>query len=85
MQTVKYLECDCGHTDHLVKFCYFNDERDAVYIHVQLPKEQQWYKRIWLGLRYIFGYQCKYGHWGESVLDLKKIDELHAFLHEFRK
>lgn len=84
-QVIKYIECACGHTDHVIRFGYFPDddlEYMRLYVHTQLPRER-WYKRLWLGIRYIFGYQCKYGHWGETVLDSDGVNQLSLLISDY--
>lgn len=44
-----------------------------------------WYKRLWMGLKYILGYKCCYGNFEEMILTKKhayQVYKLWAFLFE---
>jgi hypothetical protein len=83
-----YLECACSSNEHLVKVTYDVDSgipsASFVSIEVQLSK-QSWYRRIWPAIKYVFGYESKYGHWDETLLNLQQVGKLHALLHTFSK
>ena len=82
-----YIECACTSDEHLVRMTCDVDndhpERDSsIFIHVQLTR-QSWYRRIWPAIKYMFGYECKYGHWDEAMLNMEQVGKLHMFLHTF--
>jgi len=75
----KIMTCKCSSTEHQV--VYWVDEEDSqVYMSVFLSPLPL-IERIWVAIKYIFGYKCRYGHWEEFVLgeehreDLVKIAE----------
>ena len=75
---ISYYECQCECSDHTIRFVYDPDEND-LYTEVQLCQDHNVFERIWLALKYIFGYECKYGHWDCTLLkpeDCKEIKEL---------
>lgn len=77
----EYFECLCESNEHLVRVNYFVDEfeEDGIYVDIHLNSYEPWYKRIWLSLKYIFGYNCKYGHWDSWILkraDAEKFRDL---------
>lgn len=64
--TREYLECVCCSPDHLFQMCLhdeYNGEEPILYTEVQLRQYRRWYKRLWIAVKYFFGYQCRYGHW----------------------
>lgn len=76
---VLYMECECYSPEHMLKFeinDYGDDDIDMV-CYSQLTPYLPWYWRIWAAIRYIFGYESKYGHWDcfifqkQDVLQLK--------------
>jgi hypothetical protein len=75
----KTIYCSCEATEHFLSFIIEDDE---MYIHFFLS-EEIWYKRLWLGIKYIFGYKCKYGHFGEIVLVDKQAQQLKEIAEEF--
>lgn len=69
MEDNLYVECACHSPEHLIKFSRFKDDEDKeVYLHVFLTNDG-FFKRVIKGLKYIFGYKCRYGHFSEIVLN----------------
>ena len=62
------LMCECGHNEHQIVFTTFMDVENSeeVYISYYLEKKS-FFKRLLYGIKYIFGYQSKYGAFGEIV------------------
>lgn len=65
----RYFDCACDSSEHIIRFIIDEDVdkigkkyRD-IYLEIQLSQSNNWFKRLWKGIRYIFGYECKYGHW----------------------
>lgn len=62
----EYLDCACNSSDHTLRFIthdeYKGDE-PAMYTEVQLRQYHRWYARLWAAIKYVFGYECRYGHW----------------------
>lgn len=80
------LICSCGDVSDQIIMRYWTDyEHDdypEVYVSYHLNK-LPFFKRLKLGLKYIFGYTCKYGNFGETILrpkDYPKIEEVADFL-----
>lgn len=85
MDKVLHLDCDCFELEHTLRYSYLidNDIRlSEVFVHTFLSL-QPWYKRIWHGIKYIFGYKSKYGHFDETTLEYKKVIKLRDFLTDF--
>lgn len=57
-----FFECECGSSEHTLRFD-LDREVPTLYTSVFLNDWRPWYKRVWVGIKYIFGYKCKYGHW----------------------
>lgn len=69
----KLFICQCNSTEHQLIFSYFPDDEDKeVYVSVHLIPERNILKRIWMAIKYIFGYRCCYGHFDEFIF--KKSD-----------
>lgn len=79
----KILICDCSSAEHQMVL-RFDDDKDLgrmVYVEIHLVP-LVWYKRLWRGLKYIFGHKCKYGDFEEIILSPKHADQVHAlYLH----
>lgn len=61
--------CKCENTEHQLIFSYFpEDEEDReIYVSVNLLPEYNIFKRIWTGLKYIFGHRSIYGYFDEFI------------------
>jgi hypothetical protein len=83
----EYYDCVCKSADHTIRFVYFEEDKgeDAeIYLEVQLAHAKKWYQRVWKALKYIFGYECRYGHWDVWLLDPKDVDRLISMLDAHR-
>lgn len=59
--------CACHNSEH--QMIFMKDEEDnLIYVQVHLTKKTFW-KRFKYGIKYIFGYQSRYGAFDEIVLD----------------
>jgi hypothetical protein len=52
-----------------------DDEYPCVYISVFL-EGGTWRRRFWSGLKHMFGYNCRYGHFDEFILRPEDCDRL---------
>jgi hypothetical protein len=82
-----YFECSCHSPEHLVKFSFYNEETDEgdLYLSTFLNPEYRWYKRVWVAIKYIFGYKCKYGHFDETIIDPKDRDKFYNLAKKFKE
>lgn len=81
----EYLECHCHSPEHTLTFHVWDDEKPPMlFVHVFLRPEP-FYKRIWNGLKYIFGYQCQYGHFDEFILNPKDVDRFIEMLNSVKQ
>lgn len=76
--TEKIISCSCHSPEHTMTY-HLNPEDKEVYTSVYLHQYRPIYKRIWIAIKYIFGYKSKYGHWDCFSADKEKILELKAF------
>lgn len=76
----KLLVCDCSSMEHQIIFNYDKEDK-LVYAHIHLSK-RTFCKRLILGIKYILGYKCRFGHWEEFIFSkehsktLKEISKL---------
>ena len=52
-------------------------------IETQLNLRWPWWRRIWLAIKYIFGMQCRYGHWNEATLSYDEVKKLKNMCERF--
>ena len=67
MKETEFFECDCSSDEHTLKFNY-NGDCNEFYTSIYLNQCRNIFKRIWIAIKYIFGYKCKYGHWDCFIL-----------------
>jgi len=76
-----HVICSCLTADHDIRF--MKDTSDGeVWIEVQLNPYKTFVQRIVAGVKYIFGYNSRFGHWDCTVLTPKETDKLLKFLKE---
>lgn len=71
--------CACHSTEHQMVISYSEDVIDGekypeVYLHILLNKRPFW-QRVKYGLKYIFGYESRYGAFEEMIIDKKDVDK----------
>lgn len=82
---VKWVDCDCGHAGHAVRFTFW-DEKDEhwpshLYLDVPLRRNRPWYKRLVNGFKYIFGFEPEY--YNDIVWDKHITTEVVEFMQEY--
>ena len=79
-----YFDCACYDSEHTIRFV-FDDDGDIaeLYLDVFLA-DQPWYKRLWLGIKYIFGYKSRYGHFGNWTLAEHDAERLQDLLDRYK-
>lgn len=62
--------CKCESPEHQIIFSYFldNDIDREVYMTIHLRPESNIFKRVWIALKYIFGYRSKYGDFDSMII-----------------
>jgi hypothetical protein len=76
-----HIVCCCHSLDHQIVFLY-DHEDDLMYCVVHLHSFKNVFKRLWTGIKYIFGYKSVYGNWDEIILKKEQIKEIMNFLEQ---
>lgn len=79
-----YVECECTSAEHTLRFTIDVDD-EVIYTEVHLNPWQPWYKRVWMAVKYVFGYRCKYGNWDCTMLNVKQVEQLELVINTFKK
>jgi hypothetical protein len=61
------VRCQCHSADHTIFFDYDGAYGD-LYMTIHLNTFRSFWKRLWYGLKYAFGYQCRFGAWDEVII-----------------
>jgi hypothetical protein len=70
-----HFDCDCGSDEHTFKFT-FDTEEGELYLSAYLNQYHNVFKRIWVAVKYVFGYTSKYGHWDTVMLSKNDTERL---------
>ena len=54
---------------------HYDSENKQLFLTIHLSN-LTFFQRLWLGIRYIFGYKCKYGNFEEFIFNPKDADRL---------
>jgi hypothetical protein len=68
------LICECSSREHQIIIEHDNED-NLTYCHIHLVKHGFW-RRLKAGLKYIFGYKCRYGQWEEFILKPEHANQL---------
>jgi hypothetical protein len=77
----EYFECTCHSYEHAVTFTLALDDDDpGIYLSVYMDNRRGFWRRLWYGLRYAFGYQSRYGAFGNWTLQIEDAARLRGLL-----
>ena len=81
-----FLECMCYSDEHTLKWWLDADpDWPQVYVSVFLESYPNVFKRMWVAIRYVFGYKCRFGHWDSFMLRPEDIGRMQALLEAYQK
>ncbi len=81
-----YFECFCANEEHTIKFTLDIEEKE-IYTSVFLANHRNFFVRIILGIKYIFGGKSRYGHfanWALNKHDANRLEGMLNMLKEFK-
>ena len=78
----KIFICSCCSLEHQVAFWQWKDENyNELYINIHLYAHENFFKKLWTGIRYIFGHRSRFGEWDEFIFRQEDLQELKEFLN----
>ena len=85
MQT-EYFDCDCYSSEHTLRLIYDPSEypEESISFNVFLNQYRNFLGRIWIAIKYVFNYKCKYGHWDSFNLKKEDLDHIATFFNKAR-
>ena len=75
------VNCTCNLPSHMLHF-YYDEENKELTITTVLSTEKNIFKRIWIAIRYIFGYNKWMCEFQDTLLPMNKIEELQKLLKQ---
>lgn len=87
MKTVKnnktyYFQCDCSSQEHTLGIEFDTEEKEVCF-HVQLSQYRGFFGRLVVAVKYLFGYECKYGHWDTVLMNEEKFMDLYNLMGRY--
>lgn len=76
----QYYECECHSEEHTISFVY-DEEDNEIYLATFLNQYRNFFGKLLVAFKYIFGYKCKYGHWDTTIIQYKDVPKLIALLN----
>lgn len=73
-----FFECQCTSSEHTLKFIY-DEENKELYTEIYLGQYRNIVRRIFVAIKYVLGYKCKYGDFDCFMFkssDVKKLQKL---------
>lgn len=90
--------CSCvggdGELDHSLTFSLWDEtygpkdkeiHKPELYVHTGLVNHNSFWKRVWLGIKYILGIRCRYGLWGEWIGDHETVTAIRNICNRYLK
>jgi hypothetical protein len=75
---LEVLRCSCGSLEHIL-IIEKDPDCPEVYIYPHLTKRPL-LQRLIYGIKYIFGYQCRYGAFEEMILNAESFSQLMSII-----
>lgn len=78
--------CHCGSPEHQIIARYDQDNElhpPILYLETHLVTSKNILHRVWVAIKYTFGYRSKFGDWDETCLSKTEAAELRRFLNGF--
>jgi len=70
--------CDCGSLNHTYAFWYDNEFHD-IHFMPHLITYRNFFKRVWVAIKYSFGYKSRYGHFDSMIINPEDIKKLRGY------
>lgn len=75
----QYFSCACSAMEHTVRLTYYDDD---FFLEIFLDNGTFW-NRLVNGIKYIFGFKSKYGHFGSWLLRREDVGRLKEMLEKY--
>ena len=84
-QEFRYVECCCTAAEHILRFRIdeLYEDLPTLYLEVQLNPNVKFFKRVWLAIKYIFGWKSRYGNWLEAEFIGNDVEKLIEVCNEY--
>jgi len=76
---IEFFICDCYSYEHQL-FFWYNEDTKMFYVYPHLVTHRNFFKRLWKGLKYAFGYSSRFGEWDQFIFKSQDLEKLYKFL-----
>ena len=73
--------CACHSSEHQI-LTEYDEKYNQIYVQIHLSTHKNFFKRIWVAIKYVFGYKSRYGEWDNIIIDK---DNYHILAKELSK
>ena len=77
----KIFLCECNSYEHQAIF-WLDDDYKQLYVAIHLTTHKSFLKRLWIGLKYTFGFKSRYGNWDNFLFSLENEKALREYLED---
>jgi len=79
-----YFDCTCSTPEHTFRFIRCPED-GTVWMEVHLSRWRSVFKRIWVAIKYVFGYRCRFGNWDTCELHPADAEKMIALMEMILK
>lgn len=73
--------CNCSDIEHqMIVSIDSEDKEKEIYVSIHLSDYHNFFQKLWIGIKYIFGKKSKYGNWDVIILNEKDMIKLKEIL-----
>jgi hypothetical protein len=87
--TTEHFECQCSSDEHTLKFTLDELSGDIeeleIWTSVFLNQYRSFWSRLWVAIKYLFGFKSRYGHWDCFIMRGQDVDRLMALLKKYKE
>ncbi len=81
MKNIETFICECNSLEHI--YCFWHEEDyDRIYFMPHLNPHRNIFKRIWIAIKYIFGYRSKYGAFDSIIIKREDYNKIKKYMNE---
>ena len=82
-----FVLCDCKSPEHQMVLTKGIDNKWGSFISVEfhLVTYRNIFKRVWVAVKYIFGYRSRYGEWDDILINTDEAERIRDYINKFLK
>ncbi len=73
--------CSCSSLEHQMMFWREDEKNGFLYAEVHLTNRDNFFERLWYGLKYVFGCKSRFGAWDEFLFTIEDEKKLKDYLN----